>query len=848
MAIPGARSIDTLFEKVKEKDIVIVPDNDLAEALRARVRDPQTGRWAYTPYQYVIEHGPPSLLDIDAIIETLEEELDHDRDVIEDAVHQLTGYWQHTRKRPGPEDISGIDNELIAAFRTLSEHETTVVQAIAETNIDGDIAVIDPYRMTPLERQLTEGATVVRTVTDETADLGPWYIFDNRAMIATAATDIIEHYGTHNVGIIVDTGSQHDAVLRAHCRANDIPIENDTASVPDPLRRAIQILQKATDWQQLQVGEIIYQLPADYRLEDTDYHKALIDIDTAQANRVKNLLATLSEMTIYDAFTELERKGLDIPDGLYRLIKDHRYTDKPVSDTTLTAMRELVQSHDWAENTDGLRVVEPGTSTHIDRPVIICIGMDERWTQQPMEPWHDAEHLNEALQKTVQASIQSGERQYYFVEDQRGDRPIAPMHGIGDGQIERFTDLPHTIIADSTDRSEPFMVARNQETRKRPQTISQSDLNTLVRCPRDYLMGSLIDERDRIWFRRGSLFHEFAEYYTSHSGDVNERGIEPFIEHIIDELKPFLTAEQIPLKRTEIRLGLERIMEYIDEQHTEPIYFSDYTDMEWSTNEFAALFGNPITSDRTERYFSEPSIGISGVVDYLPRPTQLVDYKSSTQKSARDVVTSANIDLFEDEPTFQVIMYLTYHRTEVPDERLSFTFFHFLENLDDRLAGDDDLESITTTIEYHPASFTKALANEELFETLIGDVAESNKRRKTLEGIGRERFRSFLQEHPLPDHYDPSIIEDSPFHEALLDLAIKEVGDYKYVRTACQQIIKRITAIRKQRLFEDDLDQFESFIETWLEHLHTWNTERFPVGDPDLDTIDNRDLILTGDH
>lgn len=54
--------------------------------------------------------------------------------------------------------------------------------------------------------------------------------------------------------------------------------------------------------------------------------------------------------------------------------------------------------------------------------------------------------------------------------------------------------------------------------------------------------------------------------------------------------------------------------------------------------------------------------------------------------------------------------------------------------------------------------------------------------------------------------------------------------------------------LRKRNFFKEDLDRFEDFLEEKLEDLNEYRKHRFPVGDADLETLDNRDLILGGKY
>jgi len=91
----------------------------------------------------------------------------------------------------------------------------------------------------------------------------------------------------------------------------------------------------------------------------------------------------------------------------------------------------------------------------------------------------------------------------------------------------------------------------------------------------------------------------------------------------------------------------------------------------------------------TERWFENTDLGLKGKVDLVYGPTHLLDYKSGTKKSATSIVKHSALDPPSDKPNFQALLYLTQHRTEYLGEELQFTFFHFLETLDDDVVTGD---------------------------------------------------------------------------------------------------------------------------------------------------------------
>ena len=90
--------------------------------------------------------------------------------------------------------------------------------------------------------------------------------------------------------------------------------------------------------------------------------------------------------------------------------------------------------------------------------------MGEEWTHSaPQRPWVDTETQFDRYVGSFQRLLQSGDRQYYLVQDAAGGEPITPCLYLGDlldEEFERFSDLdsvehrrrPRSITQDSCRR------------------------------------------------------------------------------------------------------------------------------------------------------------------------------------------------------------------------------------------------------------------------------------------------------------------------------------------------------------------------------------------------------------
>ncbi|MFB6217041.1 MAG: hypothetical protein ABEJ72_08765, partial [Candidatus Aenigmatarchaeota archaeon] len=138
------------------------------------------------------------------------------------------------------------------------------------------------------------------------------------------------------------------------------------------------------------------------------------------------------------------------------------------------------------------------------------------------------------------------------------------------------------------------------------------------------------------------------------------------------------------------------------------------------------------------------------------------------------------------------------------------------------------------------------------YEYMLGS---SKKRTEFLKSLGYRNYREIFENLDVPEkaQYDKYEI----IKEKVEDLKEKmrkyfDIGrgeDYteRQLTKRCKGVLKQLVSFRTENYFKEDLDRFEDFLEEKIDELNRYKKNRFPVGDIDPDSIDNRDLILLED-
>jgi hypothetical protein len=694
--------------------------------------------------------------------------------------------------------------------------------------------------------------------TEESFDHPSFHILDSPAAIVDAVLDAVTPENAADVAVVLDAASQYSPLIESALEAANIPYYGGPGFNDDARHRAfLQLLRSAHAGRDTRVGDVrplLTQLGMPVDIEHDE--KRLYDLDRPEVDWLLEFRDEIRSRTFEEAVDEYEAVTDASIDAFRAELATLGLLDAAVTEPAVDRLEFYLQSYEVPvdRENEGVLLADAKSAAHVDRAVVFYLGLDEGWTQSsPRRPWVDREQEFERNIRQFQRLLQNGVDQYYLVQDTAGGTPVTPclyFEELFDEEFDRFSDLDslqHSRASRTTRdgfETEPLDVSPEEVT-----AFSQSSLNTYVNSPRDYFFSRLVDNPDKDHFREGNLFHDFAEFYVSHPDTITTDTLDEVAAVILDEVDPFLRGVDREVRLTKYRVGLQTIVEFLDANPPKGDGLST-PDSGWGENFFAEYYDRPIDASHTERWFENPDLGLKGKIDLVHSPTRLLDYKSGSKRSSYSIVKHSALDPPSDKPNFQALLYLAHQRTEHPDEELQFTFFYFLETLDDVVTGDGSLEDCLTTVTYYPVTYEGYIARRDTFTELQEDAA--NDCNKTFSKVAYEEYQDFLDVHEFPKTRDKDELMESTFARLLTEQMKESVGDYKYVKKGCKQALRHLLRIRNQNYFTGDVDAFEQFVRDRLSELNDRRAgdERFPVqglgGAPNYRYVDNRDCILEG--
>jgi len=862
MSLVRAKPLQTLYEEVADYDLVLVPDAPLASALNRRLDRPRFGTFATTPRRYAA--GRKETAENRQAFLELVDDIDASWKELAHAVETTLGCWEYERDREAILEYDRFVDETITQVVDALAAKQTTVGRLATCRVDDGqrVAVAGVDQFTPLERSIlpTEYDTYSLFLDDE-VPCPTFSIFDSASEIVDAFVATIDDESAGDVAVVLDAGSQYSSLVEAALETADIPYFGGPGFADDPAHRAylglLRLAYRGSDTTVADVRPLLAQLDAVVSVEHDE--KRFGAVDHPELDRLRSLVASVETSTFGEVLADFEA---EFGASLARLreelttvgLVDTAVTRGRLADLTTYLSRYEIPVD--REN-EGVLLADAQSSGYVDRPVVFHLGLDESWTRSvPKRPWIDTEAQVERYLRRFQLLLQSGSDQYYLVQDTSGGHPVTPCLYFSEllaQEFDRFSDLESVSYTRRLTTETDGFQRESLDVPVAPttvETISQSSLNTYVNSPREYFFDRLVASPDRDYFREGNLFHDFAEFYVAHPDVVEAAGLDAVVDVMQAEANAFHHETEQPLCRARYRAGCEMIVEHLDADPPADGGFLTPASG-WGTNTFAEHFDEPIDSPITERWFENDAIGVEGKIDLVHGPNRLLDYKSGSQKSAYSIVAESAVDPPHDTVNYQALAYLAHYRTVRPDERLTFAFLHFLEPLDDVVAGEANIEDAVTTVTYYPTTFDEYVATREAYEVLLDGYSDCV---ATFEALGFEQYRTIVAQRTFPETTDRSELRNSDFAASFTDAVAAGTGEDVDAEKGCDQAIRALNGVRKRNYFEGDLDRFEAFVDDRLTELNERRRgqERFPVdgpgGEPNERRLDYPDLLLEGEQ
>jgi hypothetical protein len=759
--------------------------------------------------------------------------------------------WKHTGQPQNILEYNDFNTEDTKKVIEILKKEENPYQKLEEFEIqEKNVAVVKEYQFTNIDKKiLPENYKSIKTFENREESLGEFKVFASASEIVQSTVENIKKLKPEEAGIVVKPGTKYEPLIKSILEAENIPFHRKQQTKEDEdIRTFLSLLETGLTKDKVRVKDvrpIIQQLKIS--IPRRHENRKLEEIE--EGREFKELLNAVKYLDFEDAtqkYQELTQKQTKIQE----IINELNLKSKQVKKQKVKEIRYYLDSFEInpKERNKGVLLADPTKISQVDRKHIFHIGIDTEWMREVKDKkWVDKEKEESKNLKDFKSLIQSG-NSHFLVQNKELNEKITPcfyLNQITSKEFSSFTDLPHTKVRpekQNTKQGFPKEQGNREAEPSEIKLLSQSSLNSFVQSPRLFYFDKLVSDADQQRLEKGNLFHMYAEYHASNPEKAQEIPLNEIVNLMMNQIDEF--AEDLDKEdlKTEFKIGVQNIRNFLQDQEITAKGLEETYIQTSDENVFTEHFPGNNSNLETEPYFKDEKLGAKGKIDLILNQNHLVDYKSGRKKSVQKVLKKSHVNLYEQErfPDFQPLLYITHHRKHV-DGKIKFTYIHFLNDLGDKINGQEP--QTKTTITYHPETFQNKKASMEAFEYLIKDVAKSNDRRKTLEKLGYQQYQKFMQQKNIPRPFNKEKLLKTQFAEEFAEYAKKEVGDYKYVEKGVKKTLKKLVDYRMENYFKEDADQMENFLQEKLEEINEYLDTKFPVK-ADPDELPKRDLII----
>lgn len=756
------KSIDELYDEVKDYGLVITNDVALETALNARIDQPRIGTLAITPRHIVQQLGPVILgerfmTDLEVISSIHDETGFSFRQIYSEILNfrQIRSYTKEVRDYL----TSSSSKKIYRSYRALP----TLEKAMDEFDPDdprvawffernNGIAVIEPDLFDQLDRCCTPfDFTEICIFKDGEYEIDTIYEVGNDRQLAENAVDLIDPEDPDSYAIVLSASEPIADSVRAALYRRNLPFIN-SLSVSDlaQIRDFLSFVSLAQSYHTLRV-KAVKELFSNYngffvpkreeylldRQGPGDMRERALELQQVM-RRISDEGMTFAEVKDIICNRQARPQVTMVLDELGMLEKT--VTPERISEIrfAIENVSELKHNEQIPDNeTHGVLITDCKNSVFIDRPVVIFLGMEQDWNIPVIgKRYIDVEDESERIAKKLEALIQQGQERIYCVNSSKTGKPARPcltFDIIRNSVTDSFRDICSNYIegkwyapevsdkvrrgslTDTTDESFP--------------QFSKSSFNAYMACPRKFMFNMVLPNAENAKSEFGTLIHEFAELYVTHPERVRELGLDAFTTMISDKYVGLSSPLKSDLDTDRIRMAMRNVMRYIDLLNVVPPMDSS-NESKKDPNRFLEELGEDATSTVCETDYSSTKHPMHGIFD-LYWDGVITDYKTGKASSITDIRSNMSLTEIAQYPEYQPLMYLALSM-EKGDGRMVFNQLYAMDNDVESLKEDFDITRNVRTI-----TIIQTDAFEFLFRTQDGLEWIETNLNKSLQGSAK---------------------------------------------------------------------------------------------------------------
>ncbi len=864
--INKVKSIEELYEEVKDFDLVITNDAPLNTALNKTINKAMLGSFALTSRligskycDYLFEEKkldhPELVLKIQKEFKlNLKEALYYVKNIM--FIWQNIGNLEETKKY-----LSNKEKDIVKVLEKLPTYQLSMQNMDLSFLEKKNIAVIGEELFNELDKRvLSLSYTKISPFTNNEHKLDTIYLFNSQKDIVDRVISMINKDNQNSIAIVLNIESDYLPLIKARLINNGIELNEKLFLFQEfKIREYLSIIETFYSMYNVYTKELIpigniFNIDID-SIQENSLFLELIKIDK-NAKQLFNILQNLKNKTFGELVLELENYDLKLALEFKEILFKLELYNVKINKKKFLELKYFIENFEKEIETNkrGVLLIDAKNSTFINREIIFYLGMDYSWTKTI----DDAKYIDKKkeLDRNIQKFeilIQQGKERFFFIPKYtNGIETIPPFYFnfLYKTNVEKYSleifDIKELENNFENNKFENVPDSKRAEL-KIKNTISNSGLNNFSLCPKKYAYSSLVSGLNKEIFLRGNLVHAFAQFYVNNQEFVKNKDINEFVDIIMNNLKLMSNPFENSVLKTKIKFACIAIIEFIDKlKIDENLNFESFKEISSKNKEniFAIHYNKSLNKSNAELEFKDEDLKLNGVIDLAVNKELIIDYKTSkTRKKVIEITRNANLKNISSKCDFQALVYLSIFRKINPNKRIQFWYNFPMCDIYEKIIG-KKLEDNSIKVHYIPSSFLDYISSKDFyiyFKETAPKYAENIL--NLIEDFSY--FKDKLISEELLEETDELLeILFDDFKQYLIGLGLK---DNKANNDNAFKVLKNIFAFRiglqyRQKevfFFKEDLDKFQKYVDLSIDKINRYMESSFPYQPIDGDNTCN---------
>ena len=727
-----AKSIDELYEEVKDYDVVLCNDAPLSLALNNRLDQTRIGIFAITPRQLAgdmaIDILGQGMMDDIEVVKKVSESTGYRLRYVHGEIENIKTIMRYTSEVRSK--LSRKSQRVYDEFIELPTLEKAMISFDSERTgyfVGKKVAVIGEEFFDNLDKNILPPPDKHDEISlfkrkdcyeiDEIRELS------NDRQIAENIVSLINKDNAKDFAIVFDVGGRVADAIRSALYRKEIPFIN-SLNVKDlsHVRDFIEFLSLSLSFETVKVSQVRELISSYGGYISSKFDEYLVKQYSVfcEDERTKFILSTMDgirNMTyaqVCDAVSQ-RKKAAQINLLLDELnLKDVSVNDADTGDIiyAVNNIPNLKHNEEIPDSEkEGVLLVDCKNSVFVDRPVVIFVGMGQEWEKDlsflNLIDYRMKDSESDRNVSKFEVLLQQGSRRLYVVNSIKDGEKTKPCNYFDFASFKltkEFGDVCKDLIPGPwVPALEPQIIESGEisYTDYIPKPFSKTSYGNFVSCPREFMYSVILGSPDNRSNVVGNILHEYAEFRITYPDLAKKHDIDYYSDIICDKCEGLFSPEMRSIERTNIRNSIINIDRFVNEfeldkksKIDENITKNNVDDKRKGYNLFIDMEGMRFGSDITEITCTSADENMKGIFDVV-LDGRIFDFKTGSPKEAKDIIEAMNSEKkSEYNLEFQCMFYLSLLEEKNKEGQHVFSLFYTNDNLNKNATGADfDIKS-----------------------------------------------------------------------------------------------------------------------------------------------------------